>query len=855
MMGARTTSRLNPAHTRALVDSGIPIEIAVAAGLRSGSEREIQLLLDRKDPVGAGLIIPYPDPINGGVLKGKGRKDTSTFEFLRVRLDDPAQAPDQDGKVPKYLSRAGSGQQPYILPEVARLISAGERTIYITEGEKKALAGYSNGLPVIGLSGNYGWKVKDKQELLPLLAQFLSPGTTVVAIWDSDAALNSGFAASTRMLHDILRRRSCAMKVAVLPQSDVTKVGLDDFLVANGKDAFLKLVNSTAVLPGDKQVTVSSLILEWSKSLTPAVRSLPAERLQRLLRHEFVKGLIDSVEHGARREILSHLQSCTTVDIGAIFRECIQEYLISNYGAAADAHPKATGVAGQVATLTGETPRRVKVISVEEKFAWVCEVKRKDVSFPVPTSALGDFTDDAADRETPARIADVMAREVYTHDEVLTLRYYRDAFFAWYSGVYKEIPETDIRSRVMGFIRRASQALALPSVQAAVLGNLKADGVCHLASAIQPPFMIDKAGKLTATPSIISFSNGNLDVAALANREDDSLIWTPPTPLLFTTAGRNYAFDSEAVCPKWVAFLDEALPNAELRALFQEIVGYLQIVDTSMQRFFLLFGPGANGKGVGSDVIAAVVGTGNVSAIPLARFGERFALWPLTQCLVNLVAEMPGVEHGQARLAEDKLKAIVSGDLIEVERKNKDIVRARPTARLIFSCNELPPVSDRSQGVWRRMIIVPFNVVIPPERQNPALAQEIIREELPGVFNWALEGLLRLRARGRFLEPEVCQQLKAQHRLACAPEEEFLREHVTAGSDADFVVFSEIYTAYRTYVSGNGGHPIGARRFTDSFCRLFPGCKDERRTMPEKGRTRGYSGAVFHRDGAPEGAK
>lgn len=216
--GVHQSAQIWPQHLRQLQESGISTELALACSLRSANAEEVREVLNRQSPCGSGLVIPYLDPDSGQpyeVLTGKGE----SFKFVRVRLDDPALAPDREGKPSKYLSRAGSGNPPYILPEVARQIGAGANPIWITEGEKKALSGFGNGLIIIGLSGNYGWKAKDRVELHPLLDTFLPEGRDIYVVWDSDAALNVGFAAATGMLHEILRRRTSKLKVLVLPQA------------------------------------------------------------------------------------------------------------------------------------------------------------------------------------------------------------------------------------------------------------------------------------------------------------------------------------------------------------------------------------------------------------------------------------------------------------------------------------------------------------------------------------------------------------------------------------------------------------------------------------------------------------
>jgi len=125
---------------------------------------------------------------------------------------------DKEGEKAKYLSAWGRGQYPYIIADVYRNIKKGTGSIYLTEGEKKAISGFEHGLNVIGLPGNWGWKAPKKWELLPSLNELIKSGLDVILIWDSDAVLNKDFALSTIRFQEVLLEKKCNLKVVVLPQ-------------------------------------------------------------------------------------------------------------------------------------------------------------------------------------------------------------------------------------------------------------------------------------------------------------------------------------------------------------------------------------------------------------------------------------------------------------------------------------------------------------------------------------------------------------------------------------------------------------------------------------------------------------
>src|SRR5205807_310610 len=117
--------------------------------------------------------------------------------------------------------------------------------------------------------------------------------------------------------------------------------------------------------------------------------------------------------------------------------------------------------------------------------------------------------------------------------------------------------------------------------------------------------------------------------------------------------------------------------------------------------------------------------------------------------LANICAEVGELD----KAAEGYLKAYTSGDAMQFERKYESSFSAMPTARLVLATNNPPRFSDKSDGVWRRLILLPLNVTIAEEERVYGMDKREWWEasgELPGILNWALEGFDRLRLQGGF---------------------------------------------------------------------------------------------------------
>src|SRR5262249_9616213 len=158
----------------------------------------------------------------------------------------------------------------------------------------------------------------------------------------------------------------------------------------------------------------------------------------------------------------------------------------------------------------------------------------------------------------------------------------------------------------------------------------------------------------------------------------------------------------------------------------------------------ILFGEGGNGKSVVLAVLRAMLGADNIATVPLESFGQRFAMAQTLGKLANVCPQGGGID----RTAEGVLKSYIAGDQMFFEKKGKDGCSAPPTARLVIGTNNVPRFLDKTEGMWRRLNLMPMNVRIPKEERKAGMDKESYwarSGELPGILNWALAGLRRLR--------------------------------------------------------------------------------------------------------------
>lgn len=197
--------------------------------LRASGITDATIRRNRLRTEGGALVFPYR------------RLDGKMNGFARTRPHNPPV--DKNGKSKKYLQGQGTGCRAYFPQASLAKLRKGEEPIYITEGEKKALALSQLGLAAVGLGGVDAWRVKGTNELIDDLTKIAWEGQTVYLTFDYDPALQSRLNVNTarKKLAEVLLEAGAERVLAVQLPGSRKKVGVDDYLVEHGEFAFGKL--------------------------------------------------------------------------------------------------------------------------------------------------------------------------------------------------------------------------------------------------------------------------------------------------------------------------------------------------------------------------------------------------------------------------------------------------------------------------------------------------------------------------------------------------------------------------------------------------------------------------------------
>jgi putative DNA primase/helicase len=278
----------------------------------------------------------------------------------------------------------------------------------------------------------------------------------------------------------------------------------------------------------------------------------------------------------------------------------------------------------------------------------------------------------------------------------------------------------------------------------------------------------------------------------------------------FLTHQLQFKYDPDAAATKFQAYLDRVLPEKELQDIVAEYFGYVFMRCLKLEKALLLYGSGANGKSVLFDVMNALIGRENIGNYSLADLMEEHNRAQIANKLLNYGSEI------NASVTRDVFKNLVSGEPIMARLKYGNSFLMERYAKLCFNCNELPKDIEQTDAYFRRLLIVPFRVTIPESEWIVDLAQQIIKEELAGVFNWVLDGLKRLLKQKKFTKSEIVKKMIAEYRQESDSVACFLRDE-NWGPDphkpAHVETLKKVHLSYQSYCREAGFKPLGRNHF------------------------------------------
>lgn len=366
-----------------------------------------------------------------------------------------------------------------------------------------------------------------------------------------------------------------------------------------------------------------------------------------------------------------------------------------------------------------------------------------------------------------------------------------ERFFLFERSVWRHLAEKELQRRLARLIEAAQADVWRPAWESAYMTTL-----ARLAKSVK---------EFDTFRSHLNLANGMFNTDTLELEEHH--------PDFHSSIQNPLVYDETAECPRFLRFLDEVFQgDKQTIGVVQEMMGYCCTAETRAHKMFILEGVGSNGKSVLIEIIEHLCGKQNVSHVAMNELSQPFARAELVGKLLNVSSENEFSEKG---LNTQYVKSIAAGDMIRVENKHEKGFNYRPVCKLLFGMNALPATMDKSHGFFRRLVIIPFRRVFKGAEADKMLLEKLL-EELPGIFNFAMDGLRRLQERDFvFSESEAIEQAVNSYKAEQNPVIPFVSDFVDQGSDDDRVSKNELFDRFQVWCRQQGETDIASRSSRD----------------------------------------
>lgn len=273
-------------------------------------------------------------------------------------------------------------------------------------------------------------------------------------------------------------------------------------------------------------------------------------------------------------------------------------------------------------------------------------------------------------------------------------------------------------------------------------------------------------------------------------------------------------FTDKDDCPRWELFLDQIFDgNKNLIRYIQRAVGYSMTASIREQVMFILFGNGRNGKSVFLDIVAEIMGSYamgmQASSLMVKQGGSSGHNEDIARLdgarLVTSSEPNEGV-----RMDEGLIKQLTGGDKVSASFKGGHMFDYTPKYKIWLATNHKPIIRGNDDGIWRRLPLIPFTVQIPLEKVDKSLKEKLMRE-LPGIFNWAVEGCLMWQKEG-LNPPADIQQATMDYRKEMDTIGAFIDECCDVRPGLS-IGAKDLYLAYKKWAKDANEHEFTQTTF------------------------------------------
>ncbi len=336
----------------------------------------------------------------------------------------------------------------------------------------------------------------------------------------------------------------------------------------------------------------------------------------------------------------------------------------------------------------------------------------------------------------------------------------------------------------------------------------KLDAMLKLAKA--EPGMTIGIADLDSDPWLLGVRNGVVDL------KSGRLLVNKPSMLITRQSNANY--DHGAHCLRWLQFLDQIFDgDNDTVETVQLSLGYTLTGSVTEEKLFICFGHGSNGKSVFNNVVAEIIGDyGRVapsSLLTVRRDGDASPRNDLARLAGARYVSINELQAGD-RLDEQIVKMLAGREMISARFLHKEFFDFMPTFKPWLRTNHKPIITGDDDGIWRRLVLIPFKQKFTDEQKDPFLEEKLLAER-DGILTWMIEGALKWREDGLKLSQTIrseCSSYRTESDLLG----EFVDDVCTV-SQTNRVEQAELFRQYKAWCHSNGVKARTKKSFTRSL--------------------------------------
>jgi putative DNA primase/helicase len=332
-------------------------------------------------------------------------------------------------------------------------------------------------------------------------------------------------------------------------------------------------------------------------------------------------------------------------------------------------------------------------------------------------------------------------------------------------------------------------------------------GVLDLAAALTP--FAHVVADLDADPYLLNTANGTLDLRTLTLRPHD--------PAERCTRVTRAAYDPGATSDTWTQFLARVLPDEAVRGYLQRLAGLALLGRVTDHVFPIATGTGANGKGTTYNALLWAFGDyGHAAEADLFMASKSNpnsaspALMGLRGRRLVVVSE---TERDQ-RLAVALMKNLTGGDPVTARPLYGRPVTFSPSHTSLMVTNHLPKVTGDDPAAWRRIRVIPFDVVIPQAEWNVHLGEQL-ELDADAVLAWAVDGYRQYAVSG-LAEPETVLRATGDYRQASDAVARFIAECCYLNPHM-FATTADLFERWVRWAIEDGAEPLSVKKFSQAL--------------------------------------